>query len=307
MKSLPQIQRLRQGESPLSVFNKPTIQSARKAFRELRKKFDFPFWAANEYHIKDINDPDNIIPLKLNSYQHHIIDTMQKRYSDRQTSRYIITKSFQRCGLTTCVQAYQLWLQIFKCQKHSFTCSASDISINPLKTNLCRYLNREIVPQDKALFIPQAGYRAFFNTFRTPDYIRGIDLGYLHLADMAYWPDKYGELSSRVFAAANSSVLNRYDTLVVLEGNVPTNQEYYHKDFNYLRFPFQTRMSLLSSICRNPFFLDNVAITCIALNKTPKIIPFFHHIHLSPDPQSVCLWVKSTPTPRAPTAPPPSA
>lgn len=276
MKSLPQIQRLIKGESPLSVFNRHDIRSARQAFCEFRKNFDFAYWAATEYYIRDIHDADNIVPLKFNSYQHYIIDIIQKRYTNRQQSRYLITKSFGRCGVTTCVQAYILWLQIFKCNKHSFTCTASDLSIYQPKSNLCRYLKRDIVPTDKSIFIPQANNCAFFNTYRNPDYIRGIDLGYLHLADMSHWQDSDGRLSSRVYAAANSSVLLKYDTLVVLEGNVPRDERIYKRDVSFLRLPVDVRMSFYSPICCNTFFLDYVTLSNI-----PNVTPFFLDINLN--------------------------
>ena len=51
MKELSQIKLLMQGSSPLEVFNRLSIQSARKAFNDLRKQFDFPFWAATEYSV----------------------------------------------------------------------------------------------------------------------------------------------------------------------------------------------------------------------------------------------------------------
>lgn len=108
MKSLPQIIRLRRGESLLSVFNRSTLEDAREDFRNLRKKYDFDFWAATEYFIRDINDPDIFLPLRLNSYQHYIIDIFRKRYFNRLIGRYLITKSFGRCGLTSCIQAYIL-------------------------------------------------------------------------------------------------------------------------------------------------------------------------------------------------------
>ena len=94
MKKHPKIIRLIKGETPLYVFNCQSIHEARQAFNQLRKRFDFAYWAISDYRIRHIDDADNIVPLCLNRYQHHIIDTMQKRHSLRKTSRYVITKSF---------------------------------------------------------------------------------------------------------------------------------------------------------------------------------------------------------------------
>lgn len=120
MRGLPMIKQLLNREDPKVVFQTNSIHSARKAFCELRKKFDFPYWAAREYYIRDINDADNIIPLTLNNFQAYIINIFQKRYHDRELGRYIITKSFGKVGVTTCVQAYILWLQTYKCWNHSY-------------------------------------------------------------------------------------------------------------------------------------------------------------------------------------------
>ncbi|MDE6697795.1 MAG: hypothetical protein K2K25_13020 [Muribaculaceae bacterium] len=276
MKTLPQIQRLLKGESPLSVFCQDSIKSARMAFCDLRERFDFAYWAAREYYIRDIHDADKIVPLRLNGYQHYIIDILQKRFTNRQQSCYLVTKSFRPCGVTTCIQAYQLWLQTFKCPKHSFTCSASEISLHPLKENISRFLSSDVVSPAKSILLPGIGCKAFFNTFRNPDYIRGIDLGYLHFADMSRWHDNYGALSSRVYAAARSSVLMKHDTLVVLEGNTPRDERLFLRDIHQLRLSAEVRMSMLSNICCNPFFLDHVSLANI-----PNIIPHFFHINLN--------------------------
>ncbi len=276
MKQHPKIQRLLKGESLLSVFDAYTIESARHAFDELRYHYDFAFWAAKEYYIRDIKDADNIIPLKLNNFQTYLMDIIQKRYFNMQSGRYIITKSFRKVGITTCVQAYILWLQIFRCHKHSYTCSASDISVYPIKTNLCTYLHRDIVPSEKFIYIPKADRKAFFNTYRTPDYIRGIDLGYVHFADMSRWYDPEGKDASRVYAAATSAVLMRSDTLVILEGNIPKEDRFQlvkHQSFN---IPFSIRLMRLAHLSKNPFFLDHVAMA----NSPTSFGPHLFHINL---------------------------
>ena len=272
MREQPQIKLLMQGHSPLQVFNCVSIQSARKAFVELRKQFDFPFWAASEYYVQDIDDPDRIVPLNLNCFQNRIADTFLKRYFKREIGRYIITKSFGKVGVSTCVQAYILWRQTYHWPKHSYTCSASDISINPLKTNLCRYLHRDVVPSDNYLYLPKVDRRAFFNTYRSPDYIRGIDLGYAHFADMSRWNDPHADYASRVHAAVSGSVLLKHYSLLVFEGNIPWKGQADMKEYQNLCLPWKMRIAKLSFISRNPFFLDHVALANIP-NATPHFFP----------------------------------
>ncbi|MDE6632665.1 MAG: hypothetical protein K2K23_06670 [Muribaculaceae bacterium] len=272
MKELPQIKLLLQGSSPLDVFSCQSLQSARKAFNELRKQFDFPFWAATEYLVRDIEDPDLIVPLRLNPSQHKIADTFLRRFFNREIGRYIITKSYGRVGVSTCVQAYILWRQTYHFHKNSYTCSASDISINPLKTDICRYLHRDVVPPYKFIYLPKPDRRAFFNTYRSPDYIRGIDLGFVHFADMSRWHDPDGDCASRVYAAATSSVLLKYYSLVVLEGNIPKPDRFQIKEHQKLFLPWKLRIIKLSHLSNNPFFLDHVAIANLP-DTTPHLFP----------------------------------
>lgn len=114
MKSLPEIKQLMQGDSSLTVFNCSSSDTARQIFRNIRLQFDFDYWAVNEYFVRDLNDADKTVPLRLNDAQFLVIDTFRKRYFDRLQSRYIISKSFRRCGLSTCIQAYILWMQTYR-------------------------------------------------------------------------------------------------------------------------------------------------------------------------------------------------
>ncbi len=271
MKNLPQIQQLLQGVSPLEVFKTSDIHYARRAFNEFRKAYDFPYWAVTEYFVRDIDDPDQIVPLWLYSYQHKIIDIFLKRYFEKKDGRYIITKTFPKCGVTTVVQAYILWQQIYVWPKHSNTCAASDINLNPIKTNLCRFLKRDIVPPDKSIFLPKAdGHRAFFNTYRTPDALRGIDFGYVHFANMSLWHDSDGNLTSRVRGASFSGVLPTYKTLIVMEGNIPKPN---HISLDDKRFSqYGAHPSDFRHICNNPNFLMEASYT----HRHPDRTVFLH-------------------------------
>lgn len=259
MRELPQIQRLLKGESPLTVFNRHSLSTARVAFNELRKEFDFTYWAVKEYYVRDMKDADNIIPLRLNIPQSYMIDVMQKRYHNHLRARYVITKTFGRCGLTTCVQAYILWLQTYQRREHAYMCTSSDINLNPHKADLCRWLKRDVIPSEPYIFLPRSNRNAYFNTFRSPDFIRGIDLGYGHFADMSKWNSSDGRLTSRVTSAAISAVLLEYFTLVVHEGNIPDGRRFPIQRMNDFRLPLAERVWKLRPLSRNPLFLDYAA------------------------------------------------
>lgn len=277
MKSLTQIGQLMQGESPLSVFECSSIQSARKAFREIRRKYDFDYWAATEYLIRDINDADTIVTLRLNDCQHHVIDIIRRRYFLRLRGRYIISKSCRRVGLSTCIQAYILWMQIYQCSNNSYTCGPRVISILPLKSNLCRHLHRDVIPADMGIFLPKVGWSAYFNTFRNPDAIRGVNLGYVHFVDMSRWKDTDSKKSVRAYTAPVTAVLLDYFTLVVLEGDIPKRKNLSIKKFvrKHPREKDPVRIKTLTKTFRNPFFINNVMVAASSSG------PYFHHIHIN--------------------------
>ncbi len=292
MKSLPQIQQLLQGSSPLEVFNCNSKEYALAAFNDLRKQYDFDFWAATEYFIRDINDPDSIIPLILNGSQLHVIDIMRKRLSQHKTGRYIITKSDRRIGLSTCIQAYILWLQTFQRSNNSYTCGPSSISIHPLKSNLCRYLKRDIIPSDMSIFLPRVGWCAYFNTFHSPDAIRGVNLGFVHFSDMSRWPDPSSKIARRAYIAPVSAVLLDYFTLVVLEGDIPKRKSFNLKDFlrQYPRETNPIRKKKLSSRFKNPLFINHLLYSLSSQS------PYYHHIHCPhlPAPSAPPLPLRET-------------
>lgn len=222
------IKRLKAGEDPHHVFNVSSIEEARNAFRELRRRHDFSYWAATKYKIRDVNDPDNIIPFVLNEHQHHIIDTFRKRYFRQESGRYIISKQTPRIGVTTCVQAYILWLQTYSyCLGNSQTCSASDFANRRLRENIYRYLGMSICP--KKMKIPMGDFYcgSYFNTVRTPDALRGIDFSYVHLANMSEWSDKDMKKSTRAYCTAISGVLLDYFTLIVIEGDTSSSNPFF--------------------------------------------------------------------------------
>ncbi len=275
MKSLPQIQRLQNGESPLSVFNCSSIKDARKAFCEFRYNFDFAFWAAREYYIQDITNRAKIIPLILNEFQFHIIDTFQKQYHNRESGRYIITKSFGKLGVTTCVQAYIHWLQIFKSSKNSCSCSYLDGDMYSFQKNLCRVLKRETVYSERDIHIPQPERHVYFRACRGSDNSGGIDLGYVHFADMSKWHDKYDQYTETTLSEIIPNVSNSFDTLVVQEGNIPKIDQIEISNVQNPYIDRYRRLCYVELLTRNPPFLLNVI-----MNNAPGSPSHYLHINL---------------------------
>lgn len=249
MKSLPEIKQLMQGVSPLTVFNCSSSDTARQIFRNIRLQFDFDYWAVNEYFVRDLNDADKIVPLRLNDAQFLVIDTFRKRYFDRLQSRYIISKSFRRCGLSTCIQAFILWLQLYHHSHHSIICAQSPDMMDTLKTSVARNLHRE--GGKNIVFVTNTA-SAFFQSVYEPHYLDRCRSSFVHLADMSKWNVNFGEDFDHIYFNALCGWSETPASLFILEGDYPSPTSY-----------------------TNPFFLNK-----LMLSSDPNVASEFFHINL---------------------------
>lgn len=272
MKNNVHIRQILDGVHPCIAFGTGSIESARQYFNCIREKYDFSFWAATEYRIRDFNDPDNIIPLYLNSPQNHTIGIIEERFFNRIPSRYLITKSARRIGLTTCIQAYIIWRQLYSPYSgYAYICGASEFNLLHLRTNLARIMHCEIAPKDKWIRFPDNSNAAFFNPYSNPDSPRGIDFRYVHFADMNKWKDRGGIEGRRAYVAGISGVLPDFWTLIVLEGTRPP---FYKRNADF-KLLYDEKVKY--AIKNPPFFISELLYTRLHRNDSP----FLTHIELS--------------------------
>ena len=222
MKQNECIRLILEGVHPCVVFNVDSIVKARWHFNQIRKKYDFNFWAATDYTVRDINDPDSNIAFILNRKQNRLISILEERFFDRLPGRYIIFKRPSRIGLTTCIQAYIIWRQLYRCAGNANICAASEFNLLHMRANFARFFKREIVHKEKWLRFPDGNNALFLNSFANPDAPRGIDFHYVHMADMSKWKDPSARLSRRAYIANISGILPDHTTLIILEGNRPS-------------------------------------------------------------------------------------
>ncbi|MCM1490063.1 MAG: hypothetical protein NC095_04480 [Muribaculum sp.] len=290
MKNLPQIINLKKGVSPLEVFGVPDVRAARQAFNHLREQFDFTFWAARNYFIRDINDPDKIVTLILPQKLIAMMNVIQTRYYHKLLGRYVITKEYGKIGLTTCIQAYTFWLQThssFKGNANIFGPSMSNL--RHLKDNLCRNIGSVSTSSANRVRFSMSPYSAMgcsdyyssispyvkhnnypcsvmFNSFRNPDAPRGIDLNYALFTDMSKWNDPDRKKSFKAQAVCLGSVLLDHRTLVIYEGNRPA-------DFPKNRIDLQSYYDekVLNATHRVPFLLAEALFCSLHYSKSHVI------------------------------------
>lgn len=244
MKSLPLISDLRNGIDPCIALDVSSIKDARDRFKTIRASFDFPFWAATSYDIPDIQSPLILSTLVLNSPQRLIIDTFLKDLSNGIYGRYVISKHPGKIGVTTAVHAYIIWRQLFKHYgMTSFFASPSCRTVNALRLNTARLLHKmDIRPSGpknyKRINIDSIRRKYFMGRFsyahitsaHNENAARGIDISFVHFADISKCSPDSCLSTMRCFIGAMSGVLLQPPTLIVLEGDYPSPNTFFSSE-----------------------------------------------------------------------------
>ena len=223
MENLPQVRQLMDGVSPLVVFNCNDLNTARQAFYELRKKFDFPYWAALDYIIPDKLKPSSLVKLHFTSVQRYLANVFIMRANAGLRGKYIISKTVPRCGVTTLVQAYILWLQLYHHSHHSITCTQSPDMVEILKANITNYLHKK-VRRDVVVVTNTAS--ALFQSVYNPHYLDRCQSSFVHLADISKWNVNFGEDSDHIYLNALCGWSGNQESLFILEGDHPSPTSY---------------------------------------------------------------------------------
>lgn len=272
MRSLPQISKLMEGVSPLAVFNCNNISDARNAFYELRKKYDFSYWAALEYKVKDLNYPQKMVPFRLNPYQHILVDKLLKQTADGSPKKFVISKTVPKCGLTTCVQAFILWRQIYH-QVDSITYTNLDFDRTDMINNVAKGLGKQA--GRKGLYLNKQGNFALFHAYRSPEELPAVPCSLIHIADMAKWYDPSGNDTKRILINSLRYWTRKETALFILEGDFPKDHSFKIQDYQNNNVQEAIRLLQLSGYSQNPAFLNEIVKA-----SDPHLIPTFSHLPL---------------------------
>ncbi len=255
MRSLPQINQLLEGVSPLTVFNCSTLQEARKAFYDLRMKFDFTYWAFLEFKVRDISRYHSFVPLRLNRFQYYIATRFLKDASNGYPNRYLISKTVPRCGLTTVVQAYILWRQKYH-MDDSFTFVRTDTDMEEMIKTAAQSLHKNA--KYYRIILNPDGVSAKFNFFYSPYRLDQSEARFVHLADMSKWYDPDGEDSLIIIRKALRGWKKKEAAIFVIEGDCPENNRFrsIERKDRYASEP--VIIMRLSPFGDNPVFLYNI-------------------------------------------------
>ncbi len=257
MLDIPLIQKIIDGVSPLSVFGCSTIEEARRLFFRIRKKFDFSYWAATDFKVRNISDPHMIVPLRLNNYQHYLADTLIRNSIDSRSQQYLIIKSIPRCGLSTFVQAYMLWLKTFQ-PENSITCAPDESIMEDMKADANRLL--KLQRSLNGISMNDFGTDAFFHSFHNPQKLDGISAAYIHLADMSKWYDHSTETTAYIFSHSLKQWKRGESSIFIMEGDKPTDSTFRIEDYQKYYIPQSIRLMQISDHCKNPIFVEKIIL-----------------------------------------------
>ena len=216
MRKYSKITQLMDGVSPLEVFSCESIDEARRAFYQFRMMFDFPYWAAVNFKIRDISS-GRIIPLVLNDYQRWLTETLVDYRYYNPSGKYLISKDIPRCGLTTLIQAFIIWNQQCIRNRNSITYASSFDMKQNLMDNACR---AGIMKRGSdGVSIKKPDTFALFHQVDSPGVLDNVSYDYIHISDMSHWYDPSGYNTNGII----SSVLNGWNhtpcSMMVLEGD----------------------------------------------------------------------------------------
>lgn len=273
MRRLSKIRELLDGASPLSVFACDNIKEARQAFYRLRKKFDFPYWAATDFKIKDISNPGRIVTLRLNPYQRKLAETFNIRLNAGLPGKYIISKTTPRCGLTTFIQAYILWMQTNGFHRNYIMFTNSSRMEDELKNNVSRSF--DATSSDPYIHFPKQKIYVFNQIEYSQQDCRHFPSAYIHLSDMDKWYDPDGNNTSGILSSALINWIDSPSSLIILEGDCNLPPNFRTEDYQNYHIPEYVRMMQLSAFTSNPFFLNRIIIA-----SDTRILSDYHHIHL---------------------------
>ena len=271
MRRHPYIQKLMDSVSPLEIFSCSSIEEARKGFYNLRMKFDFPYWAALHFKIRDISS-GKVVPLILNRHQRWLTERFFDPQLPNPSRKYLISKTVPRCGLTTLIQAYISWSQT-RFKTNSITYVASSTIKKYLMDNICHTFGGK--NSSYGVSINDSVCHALFHEAYIQDTFSNVPCAFIHLSDMSEWLDPGGERSSEILSAAMKAWYKTPTSCIILEGDRTLHPDFRILDHQNPYIPQSIRLMNIGNYCRNAFFMNEVVKA-----DSPKFFTDFLHIDL---------------------------
>lgn len=231
-----------------------TEESCEKVVEEfirIRKKYDFPFWAAIFVYIKRKGGGSDVL-FRLNKPQRKLIQRLEKMRKAGKPIRLILLKARQWGG-STAIQIYMSWLQlVHEVGLNSLIIAHQGTGSDEIKDMFDRMIKLypvemlhelgeayslnepKIVGVGKSgnIFrVPQRNCKIKIGTAERPNSCRGGDYNLVHLSEVALWKETDGKKPEDIVRSACSGILLKALTMIIYESTPNGVGNFFHKEY----------------------------------------------------------------------------
>lgn len=231
-----------------------TEESCEKVVEEfirIRKKYDYPFWAAMFAYIKRKGGGSDVL-FRLNKPQRKLILRLEKMRKAGKPIRLILLKARQWGG-STAIQIYMSWLQlVHEVGLNSLIIAHQGTGSDEIKDMFDRMIKLypvemlhelgeayslnepKIVGVGKSgnIFrVPQRNCKIKIGTAERPNSCRGGDYNLVHLSEVALWKETDGKKPEDIVRSACSGILLKALTMIVYESTPNGVGNFFHKEY----------------------------------------------------------------------------
>ena len=221
------------------------VRGSDLAWRRLRVRHDFEYWAATCVTIRDkLTGCD--VKLRLNRPQRRVLAILEKMRLQSKPIRLIMLKARQWGG-STLILMYMAWIQCcLRRNWHSLICAHVKDTSAAIRAMYAKMLDNypaelweeESPPEFRAFersintrVIPGRDCRVTLASSERQDAVRGFDFVMAHLSEVAFWCDS-AMRSPEAFIRAVSGGVARVDcSLIVLESTANGVGNYFHSEW----------------------------------------------------------------------------
>lgn len=215
------------------------------AWRRLRCRHDFEFWAATCVDIRYKNTTE-YRKFRLNPPQRRVLAVIEDDRRANLPMRLILLKARQWGG-STLVQVYMAWIQLVHCRNwnsiicaHLKDCAAT---IRSLYSDLLeRYPEEMWEDGQKPRFLPYAGSQTMrYITGRNcrvnlasagmQEAARGTDYSMAHMSEVAFWPKTPKHTPEDIVRAINGAISLAPMTFVAMESTANGVGTFFHLEW----------------------------------------------------------------------------
>lgn len=222
-----------------------TVGANVAAWRRLRCRHDFEYWAVSCAVIKDKMSPRDI-PFALNAPQRRVLSVLEAARRAAEPMRIILLKARQWGG-STLIQMYMAWIQLcHRTNWNSVICAQVKDTAATIRAMYSKLLENyppdlweadsrpAFAPFERSIntrVIAGRDCRVTLGSGEKPDSMRGADYAMAHLSETAFWPATRTHSPQDVIQSVSGSIALLPYTLVAVESTANGVGDYFHSEW----------------------------------------------------------------------------